>query len=247
MKRRALDQKNYMIGINTWLFAVGAVLAGYNTYINLPSTSGNGGFVIGNFTQMDGIMLSSFAIMLSGFFYSLIILKPDMLKRNRERQLMKLKVLAVEHEDFTDPLTRLYNGNYFHQLLNKYLEEFNALNETLGITVIEVDSPATNLNRDVKIIASTLSSTIRSYDVVARIDKNLIAVLTPYIKPDDIQIISARFNTMIQNTKNLSITCEYFTGTSINDRNIDTTQKLLTVAIKNLQSVKRLESLKLAA
>ncbi len=247
MRRRAQDQKNYMIGVNTWLFAVGAILAGYNTYVNLPSAKSVGGFVIGSFTQLDGLMLSSFAIMLSGFFYSLVILKPDMLKRNRERQLMKLKVLAVEHDDFKDRATKLYNGQYFHQLLNKYLEEFNALDETMGITLIEVQSSTMDLDQDIKSIADTLSATIRPYDVVARIDNNLVAVLTPYIKPEDIHTICTRFTNVILSGNNLSNTCRIYTGTSINDKVVNKTQRLLMVAVKNLQVGKRLAADKLAA
>lgn len=247
MKRRARDQKNYMVGINTWLFAVGAVLAGYNTYINLPTTVGDGSIVWANFTQKDGIMVSSFAIMMAGFFYSLAILKPDMLKRNRERQLMKLNMEAVHHEELFDSSTELYNGEYLVKILKSYLDEFNAVNETIGLIIIELQSPPLGLNVKLKSAAQAIASTARDYDVVTRLDGNLLAVVTPHITSADLSSISNRFLKHIMADEKLQNNCKLSIGTASNDEQIKTAQALIEAAAKSLQIGKRLNPNLMAA
>ncbi|MEM9279561.1 MAG: diguanylate cyclase, partial [Pseudomonadota bacterium] len=208
---------------------------------------GNGGLVWGSFTQKDGIMLSSFAIMLAGFFYSLAILKPDMLKRNRERQLMKLKVRAAQHEDLVDKATDLYNGNYFLQILKTYLTEFNALNETLGLVLIEVKSSRPHLEKDIRTIADSISGTARDYDVIARLDNNLIAILTPHIMEVDIKSIVERFQKVVAAKEGISATCEYSFGTATNSKTVNAPVMLVEAAAQSLQIGKRLNPVKLAA
>ena len=246
-KRRAADKKNYMVGINTWLFAIGAILVGYNTYINLPATQGDGGFVLGNFTQRDGIMLSSFAIMMAGFFYSLAILKPDMLKRHREHQLMKLKVKAAQHNDFVDPDTDLHNGNYFLPVVKSYLTEFTAANEILGLVLVEIDAPNNALDDCMKKVAAGIAGTARDYDVIARLDRKLLVVLTPYIRETDITSISDRYKKVLSETQDLPPQCYLSFGTAINENNVTTPTKLVEVAARNLQIGKRLNSIQIAA
>ena len=65
MKRRALDkQKNYMVIINTCLFAVGAVLVFYNWYVGFAQKNTDAFTAIAQLTLSDTLLLSTVAIMI---------------------------------------------------------------------------------------------------------------------------------------------------------------------------------------
>ncbi|MEM9329677.1 MAG: diguanylate cyclase [Pseudomonadota bacterium] len=247
MKKRAVDQKNYMVGVNTWLFAMGALLVGYNAYIGLPAKAGDGHLIWGNFSQKDAVMVSSLAIMLAGFFYSVAILKPDILKRNRERQLMKLKVMATQHCDFIDDSTQLYNGEYFLQILKAYLDEFKSVDRTLGLIMVEIKSDKSRLEDDLQLVAAALDTVARDYDVISRLDENLIAILTPHIVKTEFTPILTRFQKAVSASKDLPEDCICSFGTAINSDETNTPAQMVESAAQSLHIAKRLNPFKLEA
>lgn len=241
MKRRTSDhsRQNLMIGFNTFLFAVGALLVGYNTYLGNQPAAASSASVFGGLTVNDAMMISSFAIMLAGFFYSLAILKPDMLKRHRESKLMTLKVKAAQHEDFTDRFTELHNRAYFVQVLENYLDEYNALDMTLGVLIINVSAGREYRTKALKAAVNAICETVRDYDVIARYSDNQIAVLTPDIHKNDLVAISSRFRTTLANAKGMPFFASSAFGFATNTKKAKSAEEILAAAEEHLQLNRR--------
>jgi len=248
MKRRSSDNNHkVMIGINTWLFGVGAMIVGYNSYQGLPLDGGDRVAIFANLTQAEALTVSSFAIMMAGFFYSLIVLKPDMLIRNRERKLIALKAEAGRHSDYNDPLTGLPNLTYFKLVMDSYLEETLALDKTLGILVIEVNAQST-FHKDAMLnVAQLLEATARDYDVVAKIGLNKIAVLTPNIATHDLVAISNRYKATFSGAASTLARYECNIGFAASSKKNNTSESILDVALSNLAVTRRLDIHHLAA
>ncbi|MDJ0614618.1 MAG: diguanylate cyclase [Rhizobiaceae bacterium] len=243
MKRRASDNNHqYMIGINTWLFGVGAILVGYNAYVGLPLDGGNRQAIFADLTQAEALTVSSFAIMMAGFFYSLIVLKPDMLMRNRERKLIALKAEAGRHSDFSDPFTGLSNLQYFKLVMDSYLEEAIALDKTLGVLVIEVNAQSTYYKDAMLNVANTIESTARDYDVVAKIDLNKIAVLTPNIAAHDLVAISNRYQAVLSGQMSSIARYDCIIGFAASNKTANTSESIIEVALNNLTVNRRLSA-----
>lgn len=245
MKRRLHDKNSgLMVGVNTWLFGVGALMVGYNAYFGISISAAERKPLLGQLSTADAMMISSFAIMLAGFFYSLIILKPDMLKKQRERKLMALKVKASQHLDFSDKTTGLHNKDYLIQVTRGYLQEFNALDQTLGILVVKISAPRDVHVEALRAVASTLQGTARDYDVVSRIGFDTIAVLVPHIKKQDLVSISNRYHSVLAHSHVMPFMVDCSIGFAANEKNINTAEKVLEIAENNLLINRRLSPLK---
>lgn len=249
MNRRTADKskQNLMITVNTCLFAVGAILVGYNTYFGVSRAAADRTSFLGGMSVNDAMLLSSFAIMLSGFFYSLAILKPDMLKRNRERKLMLLKVDASKHHDFIDAPTGLPNLQYLIQVMSNYLEEYNAMDQTLGVLIIRVYADKGYQLDAMKAAANALNGTARDYDVVASTSFDKLAVLTPDIQSNDLFAISSRYHSVLKQAKGMPYMATFSIGFAANNKTNNTAIEVLDVAEQNLQINKRLFEPKLVA
>ncbi len=243
MKRRQSDNNHQvMIGINTWLFGVGAILVGYNAYFGLPLDGGNREAIFADLTQAEALTVSSFAIMMAGFFFSLIVLKPDMLMRNRERKLIALKAEAGRHSDFCDPLTGLSNLEYFKLVMESYLEESIALDKTLGVLIIEVNAQSSYYKDAMLNVASSIQGTARDYDVVAKLDLNKIAVLTPDIAAHDLASISNRYRAVLGGQMSSMGRYECVIGFAASNKKVNTPDMIIDVALNNLAVTRRLSS-----
>lgn len=209
MKRRALDKDTgFMIGLNTCLFGVGAVLVALNFISNL----GNVEYsleMLWSLGVAQIMHISTFAILLGGCFYSLVILRPDIASRKRERKLLELKMEAAEERSYIDAFTGLYNHLYFDKTLNTYLEEANSVDVGVGLLFVEIDNlrqfnfiNGENLeDRLLKTIGDNLINTAREYDVIARVGVKKFGVLVPKIQADDLAAITGRFSSIIRNSK----------------------------------------------
>lgn len=248
MNRRMSDNNHgIMVGVNTWLFGVGALLVGYNAYFGIYKELDSSTGLLGGLTAHHAMMLSSFAIMMAGFFYSLVILKPDLIKHNLERKLMALKIKASQHDDFSDKTTGLHNKGYFLQVTKSYLDECNALDQTLGMLVIQVAGPRDMHVDSMRGVAKCLQRNARDYDVVARIGFDTIAVLTPHILKQDLAAISLRYQTVLAKEPDIPFMVDCKIGYSHNEKKSDSPERILQAAEQSLQVHRRLPGLKAAA
>ncbi len=241
MKRRTIDkQKNYMVIINTWLFASGAVLVFYNWYVGFAQKQDDALSTFAQLTLNDSLLLSTVAIMIGGLFYSIVILRPDYAKRQREKELLELTIEATHHDDYTDTITGRYNSLFFQKTLSSYLTEFNLASQKMGLFFIEITGQDEIPNDILKEIGDTLVTTARDYDIVARIDVKRFAVITPYIKTEDIHLIAKRFRLKLSEAENIPDSYEFVIGTASNKANHQTAEAIQDAASKNVTLGKRL-------
>lgn len=241
MKRRAIDkQKNYMIVINTCLFAMGAVLVFYHWFVGFAQRKNDALSTISQITLNDTLLLSTVAILIGGLFYSIVILRPDIAKRQREKELLELTIEATHHDDYTDAITGRYNSLYFQKTLSSYLTEFNLADKSLGLLFIDVINQDEVSNNILKTIGDALINTARDYDIVARIDLKRFAVITPHIEPEDLSIIASRFRLKFEEAKDILSEYELAVGTAFNDDDHQTVETIQDAASKNVTLSKRL-------
>lgn len=238
MKRRALDKnKGYMIIINTCLFAIGSMLVFIHWLQGAKKQD-----LMSSFEDLvlnDTALLSTVTIMIAGLFYSIVILRPEAAKRQREKELLRLTMEATEHHDYIDAPTGFYNKLYFEKTLNTYLTEFTETEEKLGLFVIEIVSIGEVKTDILKDIGSTLINTARDYDVIAKISQTKFAIITPHIKSTDMASISKRLHGKLVQEINLS-GFRFPIGYASNETSQHTNQTLLKAANSNLQVNRRL-------
>lgn len=227
MKRRAQDkQKNYMVIINTWLFGLGSVLVFYHWYIGIAQKNKDILTSITELTVNDKILLSTVALMIGGLFYSIVILRPDLAKRQREKELLALTIEATHHTDYTDRSTGFYNHLYFEKTLNSYLCEFNVHDKNLGIFFVDIIADNVIPDELLSDIGNTLINTARDYDIVARIGMNRFGVITPHIKPEDLISIRNRFMAKLQEIENLDQEYSFSIGKAFNEEASNTLETI---------------------
>lgn len=240
MKRRAIDnQKNHMIIINTWLFALGSVLVFYHWYQGIVTKNESLLVSITKLTANDGILLSTVAVMIGGLFYSIIILRPDLAKRQREKELLKLTMNATKHLDYTDLATGLSNQLYFEKTLETYLNEFKMTEEHLGLFVIDlaIEHPAPSMG--LKEIGEILVTMSRDYDVVAKLDGKRFAIITPHIQSEDTDSILKRFNQSL--SEKLDSGLSFSIGTADSVDKFTTAESIFKIANHNAILNRRLK------
>lgn len=240
MKRRAVDnRKNHMVVINTWLFAVGSVLVFFHWYQGIASKNVSLLQAVSELTMNDGILLSTVAIMIGGLFYSIIILRPDVAKRQREKELMKLAMEATKHTDYTDEETGLYNQKYFEITLKSYLDEFEMTKEVLGLFIVDINNDTYSKSQNVKETADEILSMFRDYDVIARIGARRFAIITPHLNSEDVKIIQERFTKQLKHS--LPVDATFTIGTTSNEHKHNTVKTLISAAEYNAELHRRLK------
>ena len=231
MKRRARDkQKNYMIIVNTWLFGLGSVLVFYHWYSGLAQKNQDILTSITQLTVNDKILLSTVALLIGGLFYSIVILRPDMAKRQREKELLTLTIEATHHNDYTDSATGFYNHLYFEKTLNSYLSEFNVHEKKLGIFFIDIVANTAVPDDLLKEIGNILLNTARDYDIVARTGVSRFGVITPHIKTEDLGSIRNRIMSKLKECENLVEEYTYSIGKASNDQTTNTLETIQAAA-----------------
>ncbi len=241
MKRRAIDKdKGYMVVINTCLFAIGSILVFVHWYRGFNEREQDFFTVVTKLTLNDTILLSTVAIMVGGLFYSIVILRPEAAKRQREKELLKLTMEATQHDDYVDASTGFYNNLYFEKTLKSYLAEFSQTEEKLGLFVIEVVGISDTPTETLKEIGNVLINTARDYDIIARISLTKFAVITPHIKSDDLASISNRFYQKLIEGVNNSSNYRFPIGSTSNANKNDTSDELQSDVNNNLKINRRL-------
>lgn len=238
MKRRTLDKnKGYMIIINTCLFAIGSVMVFIHWFQSIAEQD----FItsLKELALNDTALVSTVTIMIAGLFYSIVILRPEAAKRQREKELLQLTMEATQHKDYLDAATGFYNKLYFEKTLDTYLTEFTETEEKLGLFIIEVVSIGETKNDILKDIGNTLINTARSYDVIAKISQTKFAIITPHIKANDMAAISKRLHQKLMEEINTS-GFRFPIGYASNQDSQHSSETILNAANSNLQINRRL-------
>lgn len=238
MKRREIDKnKGYMIIINTCLFAIGSLLVFIHWFQGLAEKSFINAFK--ELTLNDSTLLSTVAIMIGGLFYSIVILRPEAAKRQREKELLRLTMEATQHNDYLDVDTGFYNTLYFEKTLKTYLNEFTETEEKLGLFFVEAVSIGSIENNIIKDIGNTIINTARDYDVIAKISPTKFAIITPHIKTHDLTSISKRIHKKLVEEINLP-GFRFPIGYASNEGNLNSSETLQSAVNSNLQVNRRL-------
>ncbi|MGB7334510.1 MAG: GGDEF domain-containing protein [Salaquimonas sp.] len=145
------------------------------------------------------------ALLFGGFFYSIVILLPNLRNNNLERKKISKLAKSFKIQALTDPLTGVHNRRYFNDALNIYLSEFGKVKAELGLIIIDLDHfkqindvHGHDAGDQVLIeVAQRLKAASRDYDVVARIGGEEFAIITPCISKKDLLTLADRFRQMI--------------------------------------------------
>jgi len=109
------------------------------------------------------------------------------------------------HTALTDPLTTLYNKNYFFHFLEKELQRVKRNKIPLSLMLIDIDDFKT-INEKygqsvgdiiLKDIGILLTKSIRDVDTAARYDGKMFAIILPYTDDTGASIVSERLRTKI--------------------------------------------------
>jgi GGDEF domain-containing protein len=118
---------------------------------------------------------------------------------------LKYLFIKLEHHDFVDDWTSLYNAKYLSKLINKYVSEFDRYGSRFSISSITVDyemmAPLKKKSRQ-KIIRelgnSVIRGNIRGADEAARLDDARFAVLFPNTDGDGATCATLRLKAKIE-------------------------------------------------
>jgi len=109
------------------------------------------------------------------------------------------------HTALTDPLTTLYNQNYFFHFLEKELQRVKRHKTPLSLMMIKIDhfktlnekyGPSVG-NLILKDIGSLLKKSIRDVDIAARYADDVFAIILPYTDETGASIVSERLRKKI--------------------------------------------------
>jgi diguanylate cyclase (GGDEF)-like protein len=204
---RITNQKASLVTMmsNTVLFGVAAGLIGYCwlKYSFSPDAMITDG--TGWWTMNEKLMLSTVALLLGGFFHSILIMYPEFVKREKQISSSKKLEKELRHQVMNDSLTGIHNRRYFDESLVSYLEEFETAGAGLGLLVLDIDhfkeindNFGHNIGDQVlKNIANKLKSCTRQLDVVARIGGEEFAVITHCANPEQLAKIAERYRVAI--------------------------------------------------
>ncbi|MCP4145423.1 MAG: GGDEF domain-containing protein [bacterium] len=153
----------------------------------------------------ERLMLSTFALLLGGFFHSILIMYPEFIKRDKEISTSKKVEKELRHQVMNDSLTGIHNRRYFDESLKSYLEEFESAGAGLGLLVLDIDH-FKNINDNfghkigdqvLKNIGTKLKENTRQLDVVARIGGEEFAVITHCTNRELLVRIAERYRVAI--------------------------------------------------
>ena len=204
---RITNHKASMITMmsNTVLFGVAAGLIGYCWLKYSFNTEALHAEASGWWTMNEKLMLSTVALLLGGFFHSILIMYPEFVKRDEEISTSKKVEKELRFQVMNDSLTGIHNRRYFDESLKSYLDEFELAGVGLGLLVLDIDHfKSINDNFGHKIgdqvlkdIANKLKQNTRQHDVVARIGGEEFAVITQCANCEQLLKIAERYRVAI--------------------------------------------------
>jgi diguanylate cyclase (GGDEF)-like protein len=111
---------------------------------------------------------------------------------------LKYLFIKLEHHDYVDDITNLYNAKYLSKLIEKYISEFDRYGSKFSLTSFTVDDAViTPLKKKARIkcikdVGNRVRGNIRGADEAARLDGATFAVLFPNTNFDGATCASIR-------------------------------------------------------
>ncbi len=199
-------RQKLMINVITWLFAVGTIITAFNLYTTYTGNFVAQRAIFGQLTVGDASLVSGWAIFFAGFFYALVVVKPEMLKRQRENMTMALKLEAAENPDMYDAATDVYSRQYFERLLEAYFREFKELGQNLSVFSVKIvcdqalqDYALSGAARAVQLILVEHNQNA----ILARVDDCTLAILSPYMERNEAAKFEGLLYAAVANSKHL--------------------------------------------
>lgn len=171
---------------NTILFGVGAGLVAYCWYLGMLHGEIMVTSAVGSMNYGGVLLLSTVALLLGGFFFSLVGVLPDVERQTRDRRAAETRARMFRHQAYSDAQTGLYNRRYFEGALHAYVQEFNRAGVGLGLILIDLDHFKQVNDRHghdvgdevLKEAGRQMCELMGGHDVAARIGGEEFAVLT---------------------------------------------------------------------
>jgi diguanylate cyclase (GGDEF)-like protein len=191
---------------NTITLGVAAGLVALAWIVQVNSMGNNPFSYPAFWSRSDQLLAATVALLLGGFFHSVMIVYPDYIQREKERKLADEKAKRLENIAMSDALTGIHNRRYFDAALSAYLEEFAKTGASFGLFLIDIDhfkminDTHGHMIGDgvLRQIAQTIARTAREHDVVARIGGEEFAVIAPYALRDDLKSIGERYRRSVE-------------------------------------------------
>jgi two-component system cell cycle response regulator len=212
LHKRKTDSSSGMLMFNTITLGVAAGLVALAWIIQVNSPGNNPFAQPGLWSRSDQLLAATVALLLGGFFHSIMIVYPDYIQREKERILADEKANRLENIAMSDALTGIHNRRYFDAALTAYLEEFSKTGASFGLFLIDIDHfKSVNDTHGHMIgdgvlreIAQAIANSARDHDVVARIGGEEFAVIAPYAQKADLVSIGERYRKSVE-AKNIRI------------------------------------------
>ena len=203
------------------------------------------------YARTIGMLLYAFAILAAALTCVLGIIFPMIKRVRKERATMTDRAVSLELQASTDPLTGLFNRRYFEQALEGYLNEFNKIDSSFGLLLFDLDhfkmiNDAHGHDAGdmvLKEVALRLKAITRENDVVARIGGEEFAVITPFVRRDQLLAVAERYREMIGALKvdigRVILRPTISVGVATNEDGITDAQDLFKAADRKLYEAKR--------
>ncbi len=157
----------------------------------------------------ERLMLSTLALLLAGFFHSIMILYPEFMKKDKEITTGNQHRRQLQEQVMIDSLTGIHNRRFFDQSLRAYLKEFEGIDAKLGLLLLDLDNfkvindtHGHNAGDQVLIkVAGVLKDNSREHDVVVRHGGDEFAVITNCSDKEQLSNIASRLQREISETK----------------------------------------------
>ena len=126
-------------------------------------------------------------------------------EQNNSIEKLKYRFENALHTALTDPLTTLYNKNYFFNFLEKELQRVKRNKIPLSLMMIDIDD-FKSINEKychtvsdiiLKDIGILITKSIREVDIAARYSEDVFTIILPYTDETGASIVSERLRSMI--------------------------------------------------
>ena len=241
---------HFVLMSNTVLFGVAAGLIGYGWMKYSVFQADSAALQNTWWTLNEKLMLSTIALLLGGFFHSIVVLYPEYVRRDKEIRNNKKRANEFEIQALVDSLTGIHNRRFFDESLSAYLEEFRISGANLGLMLLDLDH-FKNINdthghnvgdQVLRIVADKLKSCSRQHDVVARIGGEEFAVITRCTDKEQLSKIADRYrDTVAQTTvwhENTAIRTTVSVGIATNEDSMNP-EELFKIADIRLYQAKK--------
>ncbi|MCB1386777.1 MAG: GGDEF domain-containing protein [Nitratireductor sp.] len=236
--------------LNSVLIFAAMALVAYSLYLSIYDWEDYTLKTGGAFSLGEKIQIYALGMMMVALTFSILVMTPFVRRNTQERSQMDKRAQTFMTQANTDPLTGMHNRRYFERALQGYLSEFNAVDATLGLLILDLDhfkSVNDNYGHDVgdlvlKEVALRLRAISREHDIVARLGGEEFAVITPYANREQLLGVAERYRKMIEALSirhaNILIRPTVSIGVATNEGKLDSCDDLFKSADLKLYQAK---------